>query len=34
MEVIKNQIDDLNIELTIALKAEDYAEQERKRVRA
>lgn len=34
MEVIKNQIDDLNIELTIALKAEDYAEQERKRLAA
>ncbi len=34
MEVIKNQIDDLNIELTIALKAEDYAEQERKRLSA
>ena len=34
MEVIKNQIDDLNIELTIALKAEDYAEQEKKRLSA
>ena len=34
MEVIKNQIDDLNIELTIALKGEDYAEQERKRLAA
>lgn len=34
MEVIKNQIDDLNIELTIALKAEDYAEQVRKRLAA
>lgn len=34
MEVIKNQIDDLNIELTIALKAEDYAEQEKKRLAA
>jgi FKBP-type peptidyl-prolyl cis-trans isomerase (trigger factor) len=32
MEIIKNQIDDLNIELTIALKAEDYAEQEKKRL--
>jgi len=34
MEVIKNQIDDLNIELTIALKAEDYAGQEKKRLSA
>ena len=34
MEVTKNQIDDLNIELTIALKAEDYAEQEKKRLSA
>lgn len=32
MEVTKNQIDDQNIELTIALKAEDYAEAERKRL--
>ena len=30
MEVIKNQIDDLNIEVTLKLKGEDYAEQERK----
>ena len=30
MEVIKNQIDDLNIEVTVKLKGEDYAEQERK----
>lgn len=34
MEVTKNQIDDLNIELTIALKADDYAEQEKKRLSA
>jgi FKBP-type peptidyl-prolyl cis-trans isomerase (trigger factor) len=34
MEVIKNQIDDLNIEVTIALKGEDYAEQEKKRLSA
>jgi trigger factor len=34
MEVIKNQIDDLNIELTIALKGEDYAEAEKKRLAA
>ena len=34
MEVTKNQIDDLNIELTIALKGEDYAEQEKKRLAA
>ena len=34
MEVTKNQIDDLNIELTIALKVEDYAEQEKKRLSA
>ena len=34
MEVIKNQIDDLNIELTVALKGEDYAEQEKKRLSA
>lgn len=34
MEVTKNQIDDLNIELTIALKADDYAEQEKKRLAA
>ena len=34
MEVIKNQIDDLNIEVTINLKAEDYAEQEKKRLSA
>ena len=34
MEVIKNQIDDLNIELTISLKAEDYAEQEKRRLAA
>ena len=34
MEVTKNQIDDLHIELTIALKAEDYAEQEKKRLSA
>ena len=34
MEVIKNQVDDLNIEVTINLKAEDYAEQEKKRLAA
>lgn len=34
MEVTKNQIDDLNIELTIALKADDYAEAERKSLAA
>lgn len=34
MEITKNQIDDLNIELTIALKGEDYAEQEKKRISA
>ncbi|MBP3270010.1 MAG: hypothetical protein J6L98_04945 [Bacteroidales bacterium] len=34
MEVIKNQIDDLNIEVTINLKGEDYAEQEKKRLSA
>ena len=34
MEVIKNQIDDLNIELTISLKGEDYAEREKKRLAA
>ncbi|MBQ8062251.1 MAG: hypothetical protein IJ205_09990 [Bacteroidales bacterium] len=34
MEVVKNQIDDLNIELTIALKGEDYAEQEKRRLSA
>lgn len=34
MEVTKNQIDDLNIELTIALKAEDYTGQEKKRLSA
>ncbi len=34
MEVTKNQIDDLNIELTIVLKAEDYAEPQRKRLAA
>ena len=34
MEVIKNQIDDLNIEVTINLKGEDYAEQEKKRLAA
>ena len=34
MEVTKNQIDDLNIELTIDLKAEDYAEPQRKRLAA
>ncbi len=34
MEIVKNQIDDLNIELTIALKGEDYAEQEKKRLAA
>ena len=32
MEITKNQIDDLNIELTVALQAEDYAEQEKKRL--
>ena len=31
MEVIKNQVDDLNIEVTINLKGEDYAEQEKSR---
>ena len=34
MEVVKNQIDDLNIELTISLSAEDYAEQEKRRLSA
>lgn len=34
MQLTKNQIDDLNIELTIALTAEDYAEQEKKRLSA
>ncbi len=34
MEVIKNQIDDLNIELTISLKGEDYAEREKRRLSA
>ena len=34
MEVIKNQIDDLNIEVTINLKGEDYVEQEKKRLAA
>lgn len=34
MEIIKNQIDDLNIKLTIDLKAEDYAEIEKKRLSA
>ena len=32
MNVTKNQIDDLNIELTIAISAEDYAEKEKKRL--
>lgn len=34
MEVTKNQIDELNIELTIALKGDDYAEAEKKRLAA
>lgn len=34
MNVTKNQIDDLNIELTIAISAADYAEQEKKRLSA
>ncbi len=34
MEVIKNQVDDLNIEVTINLKGEDYAEREKKRLAA
>lgn len=34
MEIIKNQIDDLNIKLTIDLKADDYAEIEKKRLSA
>jgi len=34
MEITKNQVDDLNIELTIALKGDDYAEQEKKRLAA
>jgi len=34
MKVTKNQIDDLNIELTIALTGEDYAELEKKRISA
>ena len=29
MEVIKNQVDDLNIEVTVNIKGEDYAEQEK-----
>ena len=34
MKITKNQVDDLNIELTIALKGEDYAEPEKKRLSA
>ncbi|MBQ6253392.1 MAG: hypothetical protein IJK05_01875 [Bacteroidales bacterium] len=34
MEVIKNQVDDLNIEVTINIKGEDYAEREKKRLAA
>ena len=34
MNVTKNQIDNLNIELTIAISAEDYAEKEKKRLSA
>ena len=34
MEVIKNQIDDLNVEVTVNIKGEDYAEQEKKRLAA
>ena len=34
MNVTKNQIDDLNIELTIAISAEEYAEKEKKRLSA
>ncbi|MGI5847501.1 MAG: trigger factor [Candidatus Cryptobacteroides sp.] len=34
MNITKKQIDDLNIELTIALQGEDYAEQEKKRLSA
>ena len=34
MNVTKNQIDDLNFELTIAISAEDYAEKEKKRLSA
>ena len=34
MEVIKNQVDDLNIEVTVNIKGEDYAEQEKKRLAA
>lgn len=32
MKITKKQIDELNIELTIALQGEDYAEQEKKRL--
>ena len=34
MEVIKNQIDDLNVEVTLLLKGEDYADQFKKRLAA
>ena len=34
MEIIKNQVDDLNIEVTVNIKGEDYAEQEKKRLAA
>ncbi len=32
MEITKNQIDDLNLELNIAIKAEDYADKKKKRI--
>jgi len=32
MEIVKNQIDKLNLELTVKIAAEDYAEQKRKRL--
>lgn len=34
MKITKKQVDDLNIELTIALAADDYAEKEKKRLSA
>ena len=32
MEIIKNQIDDLNLELTLSIKKEDYSEKKKKRI--
>ncbi|MBQ9819269.1 MAG: trigger factor, partial [Bacteroidales bacterium] len=34
MEISKKQIDDLNVEMTLTLKAEDYADLEKKRLSA